>query len=323
MPYQVPDFDDGKIATILKELYDIEGKISPLVSFEDQNARITAKNGRYIFKVANKTWSRDFIKNQTDVLDHLQHTAPDLKFPNVVKTLNNDAITYVDGFAVRLLTFLEGELLANMPRSPELYHNIGRFLGQFSKAMQSFTPTSLEGSDPLWKLDNVIACKQFLGDVDDEDARERIGRLYDDYEETILPMLPNLRKAAIHSDANEQNFLIATDQPTKVTGLIDFGELQYASQINDLAITLAYALLDEDDIATASANIISGYEDEFAFMPEEREIIYDLMAMRLVTNIIMTSHSAKKAPDNDYILISQKPARALLKKLEDEKYILK
>jgi hypothetical protein len=46
------------------------------------------------------------------------------------------------------------------------------------------------------------------------------------------------------------------------------------------------------------------------------------MAMRLVTNITMTSHSAKLFPDNEYILISQKPARALLKKLEEEKYIL-
>ena len=57
-------------------------------------------------------------------------------------------------------------------------------------------------------------------------------------------------------------------------------------------------------------------------MDEEREMLNSLMAMRLVTNITMTSHSAKMFPDNEYILISQKPARALLKKLEDEKYIL-
>ena len=55
---------------------------------------------------------------------------------------------------------------------------------------------------------------------------------------------------------------------------------------------------------------------------EEREILYYLMAMRLVTSIIMSSHSAKLFPDNDYIIISQKPARALLKKLEEDKYIL-
>jgi hypothetical protein len=34
----------------------------------------------------------------------------------------------------------------------------------------------------------------------------------------------------------------------------------------------------------------------------------------------MTSHSAKKFPDNEYIVISQKPARALLKVLEERKW---
>ena len=139
----------------------------------------------------------------------------------------------------------------------------------------------------------------------------------------ILPKLDSLRKAVIHGDANEQNFLITPDNPTKIAGLIDFGELQFASQINDLAITLAYALLDEDDIAMASSKIIESYDREFKLEDMERDILYDLMAMRLVTNITMTSHSAKMFPDNKYILTSQKSARELLKKLEDEKYILK
>jgi hypothetical protein len=46
------------------------------------------------------------------------------------------------------------------------------------------------------------------------------------------------------------------------------------------------------------------------------------MAMRLVTKITMTSYAARLFPENVYILISQKSARALLKKLEIEKYIL-
>ena len=68
--------------------------------------------------------------------------------------------------------------------------------------------------------------------------------------------------------------------------------------------------------------MIEGYDREFKITDDEREIIYYLVAMRLVTSIIMTSHSAKLFPENEYILISQKSARALLKKLEDEKYIL-
>jgi Ser/Thr protein kinase RdoA (MazF antagonist) len=85
---------------------------------------------------------------------------------------------------------------------------------------------------------------------------------------------------------------------------------------------MAYSLLGEPNVEMASSNMIEGYDREFKITDTERKIIYYLVAMRLVTSIIMTSHSAKLFPENKYILISQKSARALLKKLEDEKYIL-
>ena len=71
----------------------------------------------------------------------------------------------------------------------------------------------------------------------------------------------------------------------------------------------------------AANNIIDGYTREFPLEEAEIDIQYHLMAMRLVTTITMTSHSAKQHPNNKYILISQKPSRALLKKLEDENII--
>jgi len=322
MPEQVPNFDDATINKLLMELYGIEGDISPLVSFEDQNALLKTADAKFIFKIANKRWSHEFLQMQTDVLSYLKTSAPELIFPSIVMTLEKQTITYVDGFAIRLLTYLEGDLFTYVAKTPELYMDVGRFLGKFSKAMQNYSFEVTEGSDELWKLDNVIACKKYLPEVTDEDARDRIERLYKVYEKNILPKLPNLRKAVIHGDANEQNILVASDNPTKISGLIDFGEMQLASQVNDLAITLAYCLLGEDDIAMASTNIIAGYEDEFNLEAEEREILFYLVAMRLVTNITMTSHAAKLFPDNVYILISQKNARALLKKLEQEKYIL-
>ena len=304
------------------DLYGIEGEISPLVSYEDQNALIKTPGAKYVLKIANKKWPLEFLQAQTDVLEHLRVNAPELTFPSVIPSLEGNTITHVKGFAVRLLTYLEGNLLTNTPRTPELYQDVGRFLGQFSKAMQTYSPGSVEGSDKEWKLDHVMACKAYLPDIADEDARDQIERLYDYYERNILPRLPRLRKAVIHSDVNEQNLLVDPSEPKKISGLIDFGELQYGSQVNDLAITLAYALLGENDIAMASSKIIEGYDREFKLEEEEREILYYLMAMRLVTTITMSSHNAKLQPGNEYILVSQKPALVLLKQMEEEKFIL-
>lgn len=323
MTYQVPNFDEQTLAKIAKEHYGLEGEISSFVSYYDQNALIKTPKGKFVIKIANKRWALEFIKMQTDVLEHLKNVAPDMTFPSVVMSLGGKKIIFVDDFPVRLLTFLEGDVLGNMKKSPELYRDIGSFLGKFSNAMQGFSLLGREGSDELWKLDNVIACKAYLPGVIDEDSRDCITRLYDEYEKSIRPILQNLRKAVLHGDANDHNFLILPNQPNKIAGLIDFGEIQYGTQINDLAIALAYSLLGEDDIQMAANNIIDGYTKEFSLEETEIDMLYYLMAMRLVTSITMTSHSAKQHPDNNYILISQKPARALLKKLEVEKYILR
>jgi len=322
MKDQVPNFNNQSIQDILKKYYDTEGEIKSLVSFEDQNARISTKDEKYVLKISNKKWSQKFVQMQTEVLDHLKKEAPELSFPSIINANNGKGTIFVEGFAVRLLTYLEGDLLTNIPRTPELYRDVGRFLGQFSKAMKSYSaPPNSDGSDKLWKLDKVLACKEYLPEVFDEDARDRIARLFEVYEKNIVPKLSSFRKAVIHGDANEQNFLINPADHKKITGLIDFGEMQYGCQINDLAITLAYGLLGENDIKMASKEIISGYEKEFPIEDKERKILYYLMAMRLVTNIIMTSLAAKQQPDNEYILISQGPARALLKRLEQENYI--
>lgn len=318
----IPNFDNEKIAQIMKELYGIEGEISPLVSYEDQNALIKTETGKLVLKIANTKWPRTFVQAQIDVLKHLKVTAPNLKFSDTVKTLNGNELTVIDGFCVRLLTFLEGEMLTRMPRNEALYSDVGRFLGQFSKALQTFSPKEIEGSDPLWKLDKAIDCKPYVEYVVDEESRDRMMRIFAVYEKEILPKVPHLRKAIIHSDANEQNFLISSDQPTKISGLIDFGELQYASQINELAITLAYGLLAEDDIAMASKAIIDAYDKEFKVLDEEREILFYLMAMRLITSITMSSYNATLYPENEYLLVAQAPGLILLKQLEDEKFIL-
>lgn len=318
----VPNFSDEKIAKIFKDLYGLEGEISPFVSYEDQNALIKSEQGKFVLKIANTKWPRQFIQTQIDVLKHLKDTAPDLKFSETVNTLNGDEMTIIDGFSVRLLTFLEGEMLTNMPRNEAVYKDVGRFLGQFSKAMQTFNPLNPEGSDPLWKLDNVMACEPYVKYVQDDETRDRMTRQFTVYKEKVLPKLPHLRKAVIHSDANEQNFLISPDNPTKISGLIDFGELQFASQINELAITLAYGLLDENDVGMASRAVIEAYDQEFKILDEEREILFDLMAMRLITTVTMSSYNATLYPENEYILVAQKPGIVLFKQLEDENYIL-
>ncbi len=315
----IPDFNDETIAKLVMELYGIEGKISALVSYEDQNARINTLKGSYVLKIANNRLPIEGLQVQTDAFEHVRKTVPTLNLPRIIPSIKGGLITIVDGFAIRLLTFLEGDVLANANRSPALYHSIGSFMGQFSNAMKDFNRPDALRPDDLWNLDNILACKIHLKDVVRSEDRARIERCFDTYVTNTQPKLPELRKAVIHNDANEQNLLVCAQRPDKVSGLIDFGDLQFASQVNELAITLAYALLEEKDIEMAAGEVIHGYTAEFPLEVTELEMLPNLLAMRLVQSIIMSSNNAKAFPDNEYILISQKPALALLKKLENEK----
>lgn len=317
----IPNFNDDQIADIVKRRYNLEGEIKPLVSYEDQNALIKTDNGKFVLKIANTKWPAAFIQTQIDVLKHLKNEAPNLAFPSTVETLDGEEMFEVDGFVVRLQTYLEGEIFTNMPKNEALYTDLGRFLGQMSTALHSFNPEHHEGSDPLWKLDLVMKCKPYVKYVQDEETRDRMNRIFAAYEEKVLPKVPHLRKAIIHSDANEQNFLVLPENPNDIYGLIDFGELQLGSQINELAITLGYCLMGEEDIEMASSAIISGYDKEFKILDEEREILFYLMAMRVIVSVSMSAYNFSLYPENEYLLVTQKPGTELLRRMEEKNFI--
>ena len=317
----IPNFSDAQILDIIKRHYGLVGTVKPLVSYEDQNALITTGDDKFVLKISNMKWPLTFIQTQIDVLKHLASAAPHLAFPSTVATLDGSELFEVDGFIVRMQTYLEADIFTDVPKSEALYADTGRFLGQMSHALTSFHPQHHEGSDPLWKLDNVMSCKPYIKYVQDEEVRDRMARIFAVYEEKVLPKIPHLRKAIIHGDANEQNFLVSPEQPDRICGLIDFGELQLGSQINDLAIMLAYCLMGESNIAMAANAIIEAYDREFKILDEEREILFHLMAMRVVVSVSMSAYNSSLQPDNEYLLVTAKPGKDLLERLEQQNFI--
>ena len=76
----------------------------------------------------------------------------------------------------------------------------------------------------------------------------------------VTKNLNSLRYSLTHGDANNYNLVV---NKNKITGLLDYGDMMYAPTINDLAVSLSYALMDKDDIYTTLKNIISSYNKIF------------------------------------------------------------
>jgi 4-aminobutyrate aminotransferase-like enzyme/Ser/Thr protein kinase RdoA (MazF antagonist) len=310
-----PAYTGQEVAKIADKYFGISGEIKMLVSERDQNARIRTQEGEYVLKIANSAENPENLEFQNAVLDHIAALDPSLAIPKVIKGIDdNDIYTHGDN-KIRLITFLKGDIFGDAHKSTELYADLGRFLGRFSNAMQGFGHPQAHQPDFLWNLDNAPFSRQYIADIVNDDDKELITYFYDRYEALVLPRLQKMRSAVIHSDANTYNLVVQGDE---ISGLIDFGDMLFAKQINELAIALGYAVLDVDDIYAVANAMIKSYVAEFPLYEEELEVLFDLAAMRLVMSVCISSNRVIKASDEkhrDYLLITQAPALKALRRL--------
>ena len=277
--------------------YGIAGKLKELVSERDQNFLVESDQGSFVLKIANAKEDPNFLNLQNLVLQHIAMVDPTLGVQRVVRTSDGRDVAEWPGHLVRVLTFLPGQLFSSITNTPALLGSLGSFMGRLSKALCGFGHPTSHRPGFLWNLDEVMTVKSWLGDVKPE-RRDLVARIFDRYEARVLPRLARLRGAVLHQDANDNNIVV---EDGKVTGLIDFGDMTFGRQINELAVTLAYALLNVEDIYASSAPMISNYAKAFSLEAEEAEVLFDLVAARLAASVCISSHRAKDFPDNTYL----------------------
>ena len=317
-----PSFSEIKLSKIASTVFNVEGKIKLLESERDQNARVTTAGGKsYTLKIANAGEPRELIELQNAALQHIARVDPALEVPVVLLSVaGNDIelVTESNGngmLAVRLLTFVPGKLYSSMPNELPLLQSLGDFLGRLSCAMQGFAHPAAHRADFLWNLDNAMAVREYIDDIDDQDDREMIRTIFARYQSQVQPHLPFMRVAVIHGDANDNNLAVDENDPLRVAGIFDFGDMAYARQVNELAIAMAYALMGVADIAAASRVLIGSYTLHFPLHENELDVLFDLIEMRLAMSLCISSHRVRQFPDNDYLLVSQAPALVLLRTL--------
>jgi 4-aminobutyrate aminotransferase-like enzyme len=190
-------------------------------------------------------------------------------------------------------------------------------MGRLARAMHGFGHPAAFRPDFPWSLDHVAALRGHTADIADPARRALVERLFDRYATQVAPRLPALRAQVLHQDANDWNVITDATGPDRIAGLIDFGDMCHGRLVNELAITLAYAALATDP-ATALRAVTRGFATAMPLTEDEAALAYDLMRMRLVMSVCISSRQAKLHPGNDYLLISQAPAFALLERLDAE-----
>ncbi len=239
-----PQFTEQDVLELLEAKYGLKGKLKALESERDQNFAVDTGKEKFVFKIANLGEDVDFLQLQNDSLTFLQQSGFE-GCPAVVPTTSGEHMFVAQKgeqeFQIRMLTFLDGDLYSQKPVSLNRLADLGRFMGLFSKSMSGFFEPAAHRPDFIWNLDNALAAEEYFPSIADQAHRIRAEKLFDHYRRVTAPKLQHLRMAVIHQDANDNNLVIDPNDESRITGLIDFGDMCYGRQVNELAVTMAYA----------------------------------------------------------------------------------
>ncbi len=318
-----PTFSPDEILRILAEHYQLAGRLKGLPGYCDQNRLFTGSDGcQYIVKIANSGEAQIELEMQNSAMVHLSEKS--CAVPQVIKNVAGRSITTIETpsgqkFFLRVLTFLSGDFYADVPpekANPLLWSDLGEFMAKIDQGLADFqhagTYRYLD-----WDLAHGYRVCQIKKGLLDRDQKGLVDYFLNHYKVQTLPLIAALPVGVIHNDANDMNLLIDDPlQPGKITGLIDFGDIVHTQVVNELAITAAYALMNQPDPMKVLTTLVAGYFRVCPLSDAELEVLYSLIALRLAVSVCNSAASLKESPNNEYLAISTQPAWDLLKKLK-------
>ena len=299
-------------AKIAAEHFGIRGDARQLPSERDQNFLITNSAGeKFVLKIANALEDWELLDAQNAVLKYLE---PRISFcQRLVLALAGNEIIAVqapNGTAhlARLVHYLPGVPLGEIkPQPNELLRDLGRKLGELDRALVNFDHPAIH-RDFHWDLANGNRIlSEFSGLVKDAGVRELVSQYRVDIKR-------DLRRSPIHGDANDYNVLVDSERMT-VVGLIDFGDMVYSYTVGNLAVALAYVVLDKSEPLETARAVLDGYTSEFALTEDEVDALWPLVLMRLCMSVCLAAYQQQQRPENEYLQISQQSIAANLRRL--------
>ena len=320
-----PRFTAELASQLASQVFGLIVSASPLPSERDQNFLLTAESGeRFVLKIANAAEDRAMLEAQQQAM---QHVASQVSVcPKIVPTLDGQALAEIESptsakHLAWMITYLGGVPLGTVRRhSPELLRELGACLGKLDRALADFDHPAIH-RDFHWDLANGLReVRKYEALIADAEMRQLVKTLADDFELHTVPLLSQLRRSAIHSDANDYNVLAGGGEDLysrnqHVVGLVDFGDIVFSHTVNELAVAIAYAVLDKADPLAVAAQMVAGYHAENPLTDAELSALFGLVRLRLCVSVCMAAVQLQQRPDDQYLAISQQPIRNTLPRL--------
>lgn len=326
-----PKFSPAQAADILKSLYDLTTTdIRPLPSYDDQNFYVSCSNGHeYVLKIMNSGDSKNppLLEVQTYAMAYLHQNGLPAQTATPTVTGQLMSLEELDcGFGrqkylVRLLSYLPGTTISKVPLIPSLLYETGKMAARMDKVLQKMQHPhimELERDGFIWSLSNLLVLEKYLYVLDGDSLQDLVRSIIEQYKAKVLPRYPHLRKCINHGDFNDLNILVQPDGngSHKISGILDFGDMNSGFYIHELAITIMYIMTEHPNPIDVGGPVLAGWESELPLTEAERDCLYVLVLSRFCQSLVLARHSVLLHPENEeYLMISTRRGLSILQDL--------
>ncbi|XP_062927003.1 hydroxylysine kinase-like isoform X1 [Mobula hypostoma] len=343
-----PSLNETQVVELVGQLYGLKvSEVQPMPSYDDQNFHIqvaeTQASGdhrrSYVLKVLNATDSQDadLVEVQTRVMMFLKQKG--FPAPTSIPTTDGRIMsleTINSGqeyktHMVRLLTYLPGIPLQQIPADPPILYKVGQTLAQINKVLKEFQHPklkSLQRDSFDWKLTNIHQLNKYLYTLKDSE-RKVVEQIIQQILEKVLPNIKSFNESINHGDFSHTNVLVQPrhssadrsnpghlQQELDISGILDFSDMNCGYYVCDLAICIMYMMLDNNDPMHVGGHILAGFESEIPLSPQERGALYLLVLGRFAQSLVIGRYVVQFYPDNEeYLMTTSKTGWMLLHQL--------
>lgn len=300
-----PDLPAAEAARLAQAHFGVTGRLSRLTSERDVNHLIDGPAGRFVLKLSNPAEPVEVTDLQTRALLHLEPAG--LPVPCVVRSLGGQTEVRLPQGVLRLLTYLDGDLMHRHPGSAPLRRAMGAMTARLALGLRGFAHPAARHV-LQWDIRHASALRPLVGDLP-ADLRQPVTAALDRFDRDVAPRLPALRWQVVHNDLNPHNILVSADG-AEVTGILDFGDMVETPLVCDLAVAASYQV-DPAAPLSSLTEFAGAYHAVLPLTPDESALILPLTEARWLTTLLITAHRAALYPENAaYILRNAALARA-------------
>ena len=300
------------LAELLASEYGLTGRLSRLAG-ESDNFLVEAGDESYVLKLCTESQTTRMLELEHLAIETVAEAGLGLDLPRVVPTRGGavEAVLAANGVTLRgrLLRFVTGVAwhAAGVASKGRLRH-LGRCLAGIVTALSSVDHPAARRTH-RWDLVAAAAHRRHAGLVDDAARRRVLARAFDLFAAGAVPLLDELPHSLIHGDLNDENVLL---RGQRVAGILDFGDCLRNPTVCELAIALAYLLLDEADPLAAGAEIVAGYRTRRPLSGGEIEVLWPLVCGRLAASVSIAARRRQIDPQRAAWFVTEERAwRAL------------